>query len=206
MQPENRTVPVRKDDLDILVAACTSHLPPDVSPEVTEAFGRVLEGFDEAHGIAGDISGDMPGRTPPEGGRWLELELLGHRQRTGYVTEVTVAGAAMLHIDLPARLFGGDVDAWEEYAPSALYGLNPVREESVRRAWESQRRAAEERARREAEWTRTQEQRALTAGEVRHTEGLDGEDDDADGDGIDPDDDWAERPENFPESSPADPF
>jgi hypothetical protein len=127
----------------------------------------------------------------PEGGRWLELELLGHRQRAGYVTEVTVAGAAMLHIDLPAKLFGGDPDAWEEYAPSALYGLSPVREESVRRAWESQIRAAEERARREAEWRRMQEQRALTAGR----------DEDSD-----PDYDWAERPGNFPVSSPADPF
>lgn len=114
------------------------------------------------------------------------------RGEAGYVTEVTVCGAAMLHIDLPAKLFGGEPDAWEEYAPSALYGLSPVREESVRRAWESQRRAVEERARREAEWQRTQEQCALTAGR--------------DGEETDPDYDWAERPEGFPASSPADPF
>jgi hypothetical protein len=100
----------------------------------------------------------------PEGGRWLELELLGHRQRTGYVTEVTVAGAAMLHIDLPEKLFGGNPDAWEEYAPSALYGLSPVRPESVRAAWESKLKAAEERAKREAQWRLEDEQRALTAG------------------------------------------
>ncbi|HZR50161.1 MAG TPA: hypothetical protein VFB06_11635 [Streptosporangiaceae bacterium] len=186
MQPENETVPVRKDDLDMLVAACTSYLPADTGPEVLAAFGRVAEAFDGAHGIGEEPEQASP--PLPEGGRWLELELLGHRQRTGYVTEVTVAGAAMLHIDLPAKIFGGEPDAWEEYAPSALYGLSPIREESVRRAWEAQRRAAEERARREAEWRRMDEQRALTTGEIRQNEvrqndGLDG----------DPDYDWADH-------------
>ncbi|HLK77200.1 MAG TPA: helix-turn-helix transcriptional regulator [Streptosporangiaceae bacterium] len=121
--------------------------------------------------------------SPPEGGRWLELELLGHRQRTGYVTEVTVCGAAMLHIDLPAKLFGGEPDAWEEYAPSALYGLSPVREESVRRAWDGQQRAAEERARRDAEWQQRQDQRALTGGPA--PDGDDGAWGWGDGDGPD---------------------
>jgi hypothetical protein len=105
----------------------------------------------------------------PEGGRWLELELLGHRVRAGYVTEVTVAGAALLHIDLPAKLFGGDPDAWEEYAPSALYCLSPESEESVRKAWETKRREAEERERQRAYWQK-QEQRALTAGDIRDSE------------------------------------
>jgi len=97
----------------------------------------------------------------PAGGEWATVELLGHRQRAGYVTEVTRFGAAMLHIDLPAKLWGGDPDAWEEYAPAALYGLHPVNGEAVRLRWEQDRR-----------WRQERLARVLTAGD----------DDDPDGD------------------------
>jgi hypothetical protein len=157
---ENETVTLRADDVEAILTACGCFAPDGGTGDLGDRMQRVHLALHGDRVPAGDSA-----PTLPEGGRWLELELLGHRQRTGYVTEVTVAGAAMLHIDLPAKLFGGEPDAWEEYAPSALYGLNPVREESVRRAWESQRRAAEERARREAEWQRMQDQRALTAGD-----------------------------------------
>jgi hypothetical protein len=43
------TVSVRKDDLDILVAAVTSWAPHDMGTEVGEAFSRLLTAFDEAH-------------------------------------------------------------------------------------------------------------------------------------------------------------
>jgi hypothetical protein len=96
-----------------------------------------------------------------EEGRWLRLELLGHRQRAGYVTEVTLAGAAMLHIDLPAKVFDGEQDAWEEYAPAALYGVSPATEQEIRGEWEAEKRRREEVQR----WREEQDRRpALLAG------------------------------------------
>jgi excisionase family DNA binding protein len=44
------TAVVRADDLDVLVAACTSWFPPDLPPEVGEAFARLLTAFDGVHG------------------------------------------------------------------------------------------------------------------------------------------------------------
>lgn len=194
MQPENGTVPVRKDDLDILVAACTSHLPPDVSPHVSEAFGRMLEAFDESHGIAGGMPpGDDDGMSFGEG-QFMAIAFMGHIEREGYVTEITLGGEPGYHIDLPDKLWGGNPYAWEEYSAKVLFSRCPVPEESIRVRWETERRRAAERARREAEWARMQEQRALTAGS------------DSDGQDADPDYDWAEHPGSFPVSSPADPF
>lgn len=43
-----KLVSVRKDDLDILVAACTSHLPDGTPQEVAEAFARLLGAWDDA--------------------------------------------------------------------------------------------------------------------------------------------------------------
>ena len=49
------------------------------------------------------------------------VELMGHRQRAGFVKEVEMAGAKMLRIDIPCE--GGDVT--EFYSPTALYALRP---------------------------------------------------------------------------------
>jgi hypothetical protein len=171
--PDDVIVPVRAGDLAALLGMVHPErdwveVPADITELISRVHGQLGAGRQPAEA--------EPAADVPEGGRWLELELMGHRVRTGYVTEVTVAGAAMLHVDLPAKIFGGEPDAWEEYAPSSLYGLSPVRPESVRSAWESKVKAAEERARREAEWRRMQEQRALTAGS-----------DDDEGDGM-----WSE--------------
>ena len=87
MPPENETVPVRKDDLDTLVAACTSYLPADVNPEVTEAFSRVLEPFDEVHGIGEEVPASP---SPP--GRYGRIEIPGYRENTGWITEETRFG------------------------------------------------------------------------------------------------------------------
>jgi hypothetical protein len=93
----------------------------------------------------------------PEGGDFAIVELLGHRQRAGYVTEVTRFGAALLHIDLPAKIWGGDASAWEEYTAAALYGMHPASETAIRAAWdrevEAQRRAREWQERDQARWT-----------------------------------------------------
>lgn len=45
-------VAVRKEDLDILVAACTSYLPAHPSPEVTGAFARLLTAWEGAPAYA----------------------------------------------------------------------------------------------------------------------------------------------------------
>lgn len=115
----------------------------------------------------------------PEGGEFAIVELLGHRQRAGYVTEVTRFGAALMHIDLPAKLWGGDQAAWEEYTSAALYGLHPTTEKAVRVAWE----AEQERRRRQQEWEAAEKERwsraALPAGD---DEGQDDEGGDLDDD------------------------
>jgi hypothetical protein len=100
----------------------------------------------------------------PGEGRWLSIAFLGHVELTGYVTEITLGGQAAFRVELPEKLWGGNPDAWEEYAASALYSRRPVTEESVRRAWEARQRAVRERERREAGWVRAEAQRALEAG------------------------------------------
>lgn len=59
---------------------------------------------------------------------WAIVELMGHRQRPGYVREVELAGAKMLRIDIPAE--SGDVT--EYYGASAIYAIRPAQEEIVR--------------------------------------------------------------------------
>lgn len=65
---------------------------------------------------------------------WAVLELLGHRQRIGYVKEVEIAGAAMLRIDIlmAKDQAGQDITATEFYAMSAVYALRPCTEETAR--------------------------------------------------------------------------
>jgi len=136
-----------------------------------------------------DVQAPSADRAVAGDGQFMTMTFTGFAEVTGYVTDITLGGEPAFHIDLPDKLWGGNPLAWEEWSAKALRSRHPVAEESVRRAWESESRAAEERARREAEWRRAQDQRALTAGED-----------------SDPDYDWAERPGNFPASSPADPF
>ena len=101
---------------------------------------------------------------PTAGGQFMEIAFMGHVEREGYVTEVTIGGEPGYHIDLPDKLFDGNPYAWEEYSAKALFSRWPVREETLRVRWETARRRAGERAKREAEWRRMDEQRALTAG------------------------------------------
>jgi hypothetical protein len=85
------TVTVLKADLDMLVAACTNCLPPGVSPEVGEAFERLLGAFDEAHGIEGEMPAPEPDPMPD--GIWGRVELPGRREHTGWITGGSVWGA-----------------------------------------------------------------------------------------------------------------
>ena len=59
---------------------------------------------------------------------WALLELMGHRQRPGYVRKVEMAGGKMLRIDIPTP--GGDVT--EFYGVQAVYALRPCAEDIVR--------------------------------------------------------------------------
>jgi hypothetical protein len=74
---------------------------------------------------------------------WAILEIMGHRKLGGYVRPATVAGAAMLRVDVPAESMSpeavangqhgagpwppaGPWAATQYYAPTALFCLTPV--------------------------------------------------------------------------------
>ncbi len=63
---------------------------------------------------------------------WAILELMGHRQRPGFVEEVELAGGKLLRVDIPAA--DGSVMASELYGCAAIYCLRPVTEEVARDA------------------------------------------------------------------------
>lgn len=60
---------------------------------------------------------------------WAILELMGHRQRPGYVKDVEMAGGRMLRVDIPVP--GGD-SVTEFYGVASVYSLRPVTEEVAR--------------------------------------------------------------------------
>jgi hypothetical protein len=61
---------------------------------------------------------------------WAMLELMGHRQRVGFVREVEMYGGKMLRIDIPTE--GGDVT--EFYGGSSVYSMRPIAEDVARDA------------------------------------------------------------------------
>jgi len=62
---------------------------------------------------------------------WAILELMGHRQRPGYVKEVEMAGGKMIRVDIPVKE-GEHVT--EYYGCAAIYAMRPCTEELVRDA------------------------------------------------------------------------
>lgn len=60
---------------------------------------------------------------------WAIVELMGHRKLAGYVREVTLAGAAMLRLDIPS-----DPPVTQYYGASSLYCMTPTTEELARSA------------------------------------------------------------------------
>ena len=67
--------------------------------------------------------------TAPAFASWAVLELMGHRQRPGYVEEVEIAGGKMLRVDI----HGADnTVVTEYYGGTAVYCLRPVSEEIAR--------------------------------------------------------------------------
>lgn len=60
---------------------------------------------------------------------WAIVELMGHRQRPGYVKEVEMAGGKMLRIDIPTA--DGE-SVTEFYGTAAIYAIRPAAEDLVR--------------------------------------------------------------------------
>lgn len=65
---------------------------------------------------------------------WAILELMGHRERPGYVKEVEIAGGKMLRIDIPVSKdeVGQEVTVTEFYGAAAIYCMTPCTEEIAR--------------------------------------------------------------------------
>lgn len=61
---------------------------------------------------------------------WAIVELMGHRRLAGHVTEVELAGAKVLRIDIP----DGDGFTTQFYGGGALYCLTPTSEATARAA------------------------------------------------------------------------
>jgi hypothetical protein len=60
------------------------------------------------------------------------IELMGHNTIAGHISEVTIAGAAMLRVDVPAV---GEQAAFTKFVgASAIYGITPTTQEIAERA------------------------------------------------------------------------
>lgn len=69
---------------------------------------------------------------------WGILELMGHRQRPGFITEVEMAGTKMLRVDIPVSKddAGQDVILTEYYGGQSVYALRPCTEDVAREQME----------------------------------------------------------------------
>lgn len=78
---------------------------------------------------------------------WVILEVMGHRRLAGRVTEVQIAGAGFLRLDVPGNVHtepsGEQVEregGTQYYPPSSVYCITPVTEEAARqfaaRSWQ----------------------------------------------------------------------
>jgi hypothetical protein len=63
---------------------------------------------------------------------WVILELMGHRRLSGYASEVEVAGAKFLRLDVPSPRQGEAPTATQFYSAAAIYCIMPTSEELAR--------------------------------------------------------------------------
>lgn len=98
--------------------------------------------------MTGDPASSTPtidAAKPDRFDEWAIVELMGHQRMAGRVIEATIAGAAMLRIDVPAieiddTPFGEPqrmrtVPAYTRFvSPAAVYAINPTTEDVARRA------------------------------------------------------------------------
>lgn len=69
--------------------------------------------------------------TPQRFEHWALVEIMGHQRMAGLVSETTLAGAAMLRVDVPAV---GDIPEFTTFLGAAsIYRLTPVSEDIARR-------------------------------------------------------------------------
>lgn len=69
----------------------------------------------------------MSGEITFEG--WAIVELMGHRQRGGYVKDVEMFGGKLLRVDIPVE---PEKTVTEFYGCSAIYALRPCTEQIAR--------------------------------------------------------------------------
>lgn len=168
------------------VSADTSSGSPaeHVSGARAEQVSRELMGIviQYAQAYPDELRADRPE------GQWMHIGFFGRIELQGYVTEIVVGGQPVFHVDLPEKVFGGDRNAWEEYAANALHNRRPLTEETVRKAWEARLERARRMAEQEAEWARQQQARALEAAASDRDDEDDDDRDDDDDDFGDEDD------------------
>lgn len=75
--------------------------------------------------------------------RWAIVELMGHRQVAGKISEVTQYGVTMLRVEVPSLSEPGNVFRTQDYGGSAIYCLTHCDEETALRfvrqtGWEQQ--------------------------------------------------------------------
>jgi hypothetical protein len=61
---------------------------------------------------------------------WAIIELMGHQQIAGFVTEATIAGGAFIRVDVPNSQ--GEGDLYTRYlGTSSIYAINPTTKQEV---------------------------------------------------------------------------
>jgi hypothetical protein len=74
------------------------------------------------------MTSEVEEKTAFEG--WAVVELFGHNQIAGYVSEVAVFGTAMMQVDVPAA---GDNPGYTKFfGGAAIYAITPTSEEIAR--------------------------------------------------------------------------
>ena len=73
--------------------------------------------------------------TKPAYEGWALVELMGHRQTAGQVTEVEMAGTKVFRVDTPGQ--NGEPVATQFYSGSAIYCLTPCSEQVARQFLDS---------------------------------------------------------------------
>lgn len=65
---------------------------------------------------------------------WAILELMGHRRLAGHVSEVQIAGAGFIRLDIPEAQEDGETypAMTQFYSPASVYALTPATEETAR--------------------------------------------------------------------------
>ena len=64
---------------------------------------------------------------------WALLEIMGHRQTAGRISEVQIGGATMLRVDVP-KPDSDEIAVTQYYGGSSIYCMTPCDEKTARKA------------------------------------------------------------------------